>query len=227
MSRFFYLSGICICVVLLFESAGWTQEKKMVGECTITYSVDEYSSQNASADLDQILNASFRTVYYKGNSCRIDFFSPYYSQTLLIDNLSGTAKIYKSFSSNHFLTILDSTQWKKLNEMYTRHLPVFSDETKTILGYTCKKAVIPLGNGSCTIYYTTDMQPATESFDYLFQKIPGFSLEFYLKEGNNVIHFHAINLDINPVPASRFEIKESDYRLLPFSTFSSGSMKMP
>lgn len=53
------------------------------------------------------------------------------------------------------------------------------DETKEILGYTCKKAIITDEDGNETItWYSEDLKVNTKGQSYHNEQIPGFPLEF-------------------------------------------------
>lgn len=72
----------------------------------------------------------------------------------------------------------------------------FTDETKEILGFTCKKAIIYDGEGNEMIYWYTEEidQPENEG-KYLNQKIPGMPLEFSITEPQVTMVFKAVEYD--------------------------------
>jgi len=91
-----------------------------------------------------------------------------------------------------------------------------TNESKTILGYPCKKAVATTKGGKrFTIYYTTGLAPTASENPYQFKNIPGIVLEYESEtsEGKSIT-FKATNIDFSPVPAAKFEIPQSGYRIL-------------
>ncbi len=53
-----------------------------------------------------------------------------------------------------------------------------SGETKEIIGYTCKKAIVTLKNGGkAEVWYTEEIVPPYREGQYLYEKIPGLPLE--------------------------------------------------
>jgi len=90
------------------------------------------------------------------------------------------------------------------------------DDVKTILGYECKKAIVKLKNGSIyNMYYTTAIIPSASENPFEFKDVPGFVLE-YETGGNksSKITYTAIQINFDPVPASKFKIPTSGYRVL-------------
>ena len=55
----------------------------------------------------------------------------------------------------------------------------FTDETKEIQGYTCKKAIVSSADGVEMIYwYTEEIQFAKDGQNYFNKDVPGFPMEF-------------------------------------------------
>jgi GLPGLI family protein len=92
----------------------------------------------------------------------------------------------------------------------------YLDEVKQILGYECKKAILQLNDGNTfSVYYATAITPSVREFEFQFKDIPGFVLEYETVEGKGEkITFTATKINLNPVPASKFDIPTSGYRLL-------------
>jgi GLPGLI family protein len=190
--------------------------QRVVADCAITYSISTEEA-NADKDISASLKASTKTVYIKGNDSRTDLVSPSFTQSLLYNKTTGNAVILREFGNNKFMTKLDQAKWVAENKKYegmTVSLP--GTETKTILGYECKKAVIQLKDGSSfTLYYATTIVPSVKEYEYQFKDIPGFVLEFESQETDGKkIKYTATKINLSPVQASRFDIPTSGYRLL-------------
>lgn len=66
------------------------------------------------------------------------------------------------------------------------------DETKEILGYTCKKAVLTNEDGvEVTYWYTEDVAVNKSGQSYLNETVPGFPMEFEMHNGEMHMHFVA------------------------------------
>jgi GLPGLI family protein len=190
--------------------------QRVVADCTISYAIGT-DEGNTDKDVTESLKASTKTVYIKGNDSRTDLVSPSFTQTLLYNKTSGNAVILREFGNNKFMTKLDNTKWAAENKKYEGMTVSLSPtETKTILGYECRKAVIQVKEGSTfTLYYATAIVPSVKEFEYQFKDVPGFVLEYEAQEGEGKkIKYTATKINLAPVPASRFDVPTSGYRLL-------------
>ena len=193
-----------------------TSAQRVVADCTITYAISTEEG-NADKDVTESLKASTKTVYIKGNDSRTDLVSPSFTQSLLYNKTTGNAVILREFGNNKFMTKLDNAKWVAENKKYEgMSVALSGTETKTILGYECKKAVIQMKDGSSfTLYYAGAIVPSVKEFEYQFKDIPGFVLEFESQEADSKkIKYTATKINLSPVQASRFDVPTSGYRLL-------------
>ena len=207
------ISGLlfaCIC----FTQYGYAQQR-VVAECTVTYQISLEDS-NLNKDVKLALQNSSKIVYIKGNDSRVDLNSPSLLQSVIYDKTNGSAVILREFGSNKFMTKLTSNEWRLANKQYDGLTIHFVNESKTILGYECKKAVLILKDSSVfNIYYATTIAPSVREFEYQFKDVPGFVLEFDVKEqGASIVRYKATKINLSPVQASKFDIPTSGYRLL-------------
>lgn len=202
---------------LLFVLAAYISiaQQRVVAECTVVYgiTVDENSS---NAEAVASLKQSSKTVYVKGINSRTDLISPSFSQSVIYQKTTGTAVILREFGANKFMTKLDQAKWVSENAKYVDMKLIKTDETKVILGYECKKALLELKDGtSLTIFYATNIVPSVKEFEYQFKDIPGFVLEYESSETEGKkIRYTATKINLNPVAAAKFDIPTSGYRLL-------------
>jgi GLPGLI family protein len=190
-------------------------QQRIVAECTITYSIAADSS-STDKDLVESLKESTKTIYIKGNNCRADLFSPAFKQSTFFDKTDGNAVVLREFGNNKFMTNLDNAAWKKQNSKFDGLTISNTNETKSILGYECKKATIQLQDSSYyELYFATAIAPSVKEFDYQFKDVPGFVLEYSVQDKTGKkIHYTATKINLSPVPASRFDIQSSNYRML-------------
>lgn len=204
-------------LVLLAVSVSFTQvsAQRVIADCSISYAI---STEEGSADKDvtESLKASTKNVYIKGNDSRTDLVSPSFIQSLIYNKSTGSAVILREFGNNKFMTKLDNARWKEENKKYDGMTVALSSETKTILGYECKKALMQLKDGTVfTLYYASAIIPSVKEFEYQFKDIPGFVLEFESQEAEGKkIRYTATKINLSPVQASRFDIPVSGYRIL-------------
>lgn len=206
-------------LLLLAVSISFTQvqAQRVIADCSISYSIStEEGSADKDKDVTESLKASTKNVYIKGNDSRTDLVSPTFTQSLIYNKSTGSAVILREFGNNKFMTKLDNARWKEENRKYDGMTVVLSAETKTILGYECKKALMQLKDGTVfTLYYATAIIPSVKEFEYQFKDIPGFVLEFESQEAEGKkIRYTATKINLSPVQASRFDIPVSGYRIL-------------
>lgn len=204
-------------VALFLIAADARAQQRVVAECTITYSISvEDSGMLADKDIAESLKSSTKTVYIKANNSRTDLVSPAFRQSLIYDKGTATAVILREFGSNKLMTKLDNAKWTEANKLYAGMTIAYTRETKTILGYECRKAVLQLKDGSTfSLYYAANIVPSVKEFEYQFKDIPGFVLEYESREADNKrIRYTATKINMSPVQVSKFDIPASGYRLL-------------
>jgi GLPGLI family protein len=103
--------------------------------------------------------------------------------------------------------------WAENNKRYEGITFTNTSETKTIAGYNCIKAVATLPDGTTfTVYYTPDIVPENKEYDYQFKNLNGLPLEYELVQGKLTIRYTVSRINMNPVPASKFDIPKTGYR---------------
>lgn len=190
-------------------------QQRVVAECTITYAITADKSIT-DKDLIESLQSSTKTVYIKGNNSRSDLISPAFTQSTFFDKSNGAVVVLREFGNNKFMSRLDNDNWKKKNGKLDGLSISISGETKTILGYECKKAILQLKDGSSfSLFYATAITPSVKEFEYQFKDIPGLVLEYEAQEADGKkIHYTATKVNFSPVSAYKFDIPTSGYRIL-------------
>src|SRR6266542_2985014 len=174
--------------ILPFKSSK-AQRQITIGDCTVTYSIT-----GSDASINSNLAGATKTLYKKGK-----------------------AVILKEVGAEKYMSTFNAAEWKKENRQFEGLTVTLTNETKTILGYECKKAIAHLKDGSSyNIYYATAIIPSASENPYQFKDIPGFILQYetFGNKNSSRITYTATLINFNPVPASRFEVPSSGYRVL-------------
>jgi GLPGLI family protein len=205
-----------VILLSLFAQSIVCAQTRVVAECTVNYSIQIKGDAKMDNETAALLKSSSKIVYITGNDSRVDLLSTTFLQTLIYDKSTGTAVIMRELGANKFMTKLDNKAWANQNSKYTGMVITYLDEVKQILGYECKKAILQLNDGNTfSVYYATAITPSVREFEFQFKDIPGFVLEYETVEGKGEkITFTATKINLNPVPASKFDIPTSGYRLL-------------
>lgn len=190
-------------------------QQRVVAECTITYAITVDSS-SADISFAENLKSATKTVLIKGSNCRVDIVSKAFIQSIFYDKTGGGVTILREFGNNKFITKLDSALWRKENMEFDSMTITITSETKKIIGYDCKKAVLQLTNGKVyQVFFAPILVPSVREFEVEFKNIPGLVLAYFeqSKDGKK-INYTATKLNFSPVPASKFDIITQGYRLL-------------
>jgi len=188
------------------------QSQLVIGDCTVTYSI-----AGGNAETNKNLAGSTKTLYIKGKMSRIDIAGNNYKQSVIYNNETGSAVILKEIGAEKYISTFTSAEWKKENKQFEGLTVSLANETKTILGYECRKAIAHLKDGRYyNIYYAPAIMPSANENPYQFKDIPGFVLQYeiYSNKNSSGITYTATIINFNPVPASRFQIPSSGYRAL-------------
>ena len=210
--KFSKLIFFCVgCLLVLFAQA-----QKTLSEGSLVYniSVETGSAEPKMADM---LDGATTTVYLKGNMSRTEMVSGLGSEATIHNATTGSGVILKDYSGQKLMITLTPQDWEKNNKKYEgitfENLP----ETSVIEGFNCRKAVAKLKDGSTfTVYYTTDVTLSNKNYDYQFKTLPGLAVQYEMESGKMKFKFTLSKINYDTVPAVKFEIPKSGYRVLSY-----------
>jgi GLPGLI family protein len=188
------------------------QAQRKVSELTLTYDAS-ISSGSKEPKMADALDGHTKTIYVKGNMSRAELASALFSSATIHDSKAGTSVVLKEVSGQKLLIRMNSDNWAENNKRYDGITFTNTSETKSIAGYNCIKAVATLPDGTTfTVFYTPDIVPENKDYDYQFRNLNGLPLEYELVQGKFSIKYTVNKINMNPVPASKFDIPTSGYR---------------
>jgi GLPGLI family protein len=121
------------------------------------------------------------------------------------------SQLVKLVDKKYILTLKD----EKIEESL-KHLPSFTieqtDDTKKILEYICKKAIITMNDGSndaFTIFYTDQINIESPNWCNQFKGIDGVMLEYQYEKYDVCMRFTATKIAYKKIDDSEFEIDKS------------------
>ena len=187
----------------------WSQKK--VSELTITYNYTLTNNADPKAASNSL--SATNTNYIKGNMSRSETVSQVFSSSTIYDDKTGFAVILREVNGQKLLIRLNPENWQDKNKRFQGLKFTNSAESKVIAGYKCEKAVATTADGfMITVFYTRDLIPENKNYDPEFKSLDGLPLEYEFTKGNLVIKYILASINLNPVPASRFDIPKSGYR---------------
>jgi GLPGLI family protein len=201
-----------ILIALTFLPSFKLEAQKKVAELTLVYDATINTGEN-QPKLADAFDGATTTVYLKGTMSRSEMSSALASFTSIHDARSGTAVVLQEISGQKLLIRLSADNWKDKNKRYEDISFSNTNETKTIAGYKCTKAVATMKDGSSfTVYYTKEIIPENSEYNVQFKNLDGLPLEYELTNGKLKIKYTVSKINMNPVPASKFDIPKSGYR---------------
>lgn len=199
-----------ILFCLFFVHTLFSQQEKIIGDCTVIYTVNN-NENNSKNNLE----SAVKTVYIRGKQIRIDLNSNAFNQTIFYNDNTGEATVLKSIGESKYISTYTAAEWQKQNAIYEGIKISFTNNTKKILNYNCKEAVLQLKNGSnYTVYYIPDLKPSVSENAFEFKDVPGLILQYEISVHDQKIEYTASNVSFDPVPVFKFDIPTSGYKIL-------------
>jgi GLPGLI family protein len=202
-------------IVLFFFSVMLSDQfvfgQKKVAELSVVYDY-VITSGNPSKPMSGFDGAT-NTIYIKGNMVRSEMTSSLFSSSTIYDSKTGLGVMLKEVSGQKLLIHLSTENWQEINKPDDGIVFTTIPETKTIAGYKCIKAIGKTSYGSeLIVYYTTEIIPDNKDYNIKFKNLEGLPLEYQLTYNNRKIQYTVSKVNLNPVPASKFDIPKSGYR---------------
>jgi GLPGLI family protein len=197
-------------LVLLLPFLGSSQ--KRVGELSLVYNTVISNTDDSSKKI-----TSATSYFLKGNLSRAEISNSMFSSVTIYDSKSGTGVILKEVNGQKLLIRMNEENWNQKNRRFLNLNFARSNESKMIAGYACTKATASAPDGfDITVFYTRDLIPENKWYDATFKNLDGLPLEYELKKGTVHIKYSLASINLNPVPASKFDIPTSGYRELTY-----------
>jgi len=190
--------------------------QKKISEGTISYDIviNTASEKTQAADF---LDGATSTVYLKGNKSRVEMVSSLGMQSTIIDGAKNTIAIIKEFGEQKYIINMTPEEYKAANERGNNVTFSYTDDTKTIAGYNCKKAIGKLPSGATfTVWYTPDLVPENKEYQYTNRALPGLAMEYESAIGKMQVTYTVSKISLSPVPAAKFELPKSGYRVMTY-----------
>ena len=198
--------------------------QKKISELTLVYDA-KVTTGNAEPKMADAFDGATTTIYLKGALSRSEMVSALFSSTTIHDSKTGSAVVLREVSGQKLLIRMSDSDWQKKNARYEGITFAATGDTKEIAGYKCIKAEAKMNDGSSFyVYYTTDIVPENKEYDYHFRSLNGLPLEYELTQRNLTIRYTVSKINMNPVPASKFDIPTGGYREMSYD--ESKKMKM-
>ncbi len=197
-----------------FSASAISQKKFSEGIISYDIVINTGSDKPRAADF---FDGATSTVYLKGAKSRTEMVSSLGTQSTIIDGVKNAVFILKEYGEQKYLIKLTPANWKEANKQNDNVQFTYTDETKTILGYKCTKAIGKLPDGSTfTVWYTTDLLPENNDFQYGNNSLRGLAMEYESIMGNLKVTYTVSKITTGTVPAAKFDLPKTGYRVLTY-----------
>lgn len=204
-----------MAVIALIFSVQLYGQKKLT-EATISYDI-VINTDNKSPQAADLLDGATSVIYLKGNSSRSEMISSLGTQSTIIDGKTGNVTILKDYGEQKYMIKMTADNWKESNKKYEGVTFTFENEFKNIAGYNCQKAIGKLSDTSTfTVYFTRDLEPINKDFQYLNKNLPGLAMQYEASLGRLKVTYTVSSINFSPVPASKFDLPKSGYRVMSY-----------
>lgn len=207
--------------ILLFCLAAATVSTTALAQKRITEGTIYYDIV-INTGSDKVKNAEFfdgatSVVYIKGQRTRTEMVSALGTQSTIID-AGKSVTILKEYGDQKYMIRLTPAEWQEANKRNNGIRFTFDqNETKNILGYTCRKAVGQYEDGTTfTAWYTADLLPENQEFDPITKTLPGLAMEYETSMGDLKIKYTVSRISLAPVAALKFDLPKSGFRVLTY-----------
>ncbi|MCO6499169.1 MAG: hypothetical protein J5I47_02185 [Vicingus serpentipes] len=208
-----YISRVTIVVfsILLIYSCGDQLNTKSQGEIHYKVTYPKMDKENFMRDfMPNKMILKFKDDKYISNlSAGMGMFKTSFLCDLPNRKLTQMVKL---INKKYFLQ-LDNEEIAASLTKLPKYKIEFIDETKTILGYECKQALITIDNGLndvFTVAYTDEINIKTPNWPNQFSIINGVLLEYQYEKYDVCMRFTAKKIHFKKIEDSEFEIPE-DY----------------
>jgi GLPGLI family protein len=207
--------GILFQVIFLFAGSVVIAQKK-VSELSLVYEAS-ITTGSKEPKLADAFDGATTTVYIKGTMSRSEMVSALASFTTIHDATTGSSVILQEVSGQKLLIRMSPENWKDKNKRYEGITFSNTEETKTIAGYKCVKAIAKMRDGATfSVFYTKEIVPDNIEYNYQFKNLDGLPLEYELTQGTLTIKYTVSKISLNPIAAAKFDVPKTGYRELTY-----------
>jgi GLPGLI family protein len=203
-------------LVLLMGASVFSFAQKTISEGTIVYDI-VIQSGNKEPQMADALDGGTVTIAIKGGQTRSDMVSALGKETTIHDTKAGNAVILKEYSGQKLMITLTKENWEAKNKTYSDIKFELGNETITVAGYTCNKAIAKMPNGkSFTVYYSPDLVVTNKEYNTTFKNLPGLAMQYEYESGAMKYKYTVSKINFEPVPSSKFDFPKAGYRIMTY-----------
>jgi GLPGLI family protein len=177
-----------------------------ISEGKISYKIDLSDSEMGMLE-KQLLQMAKLNISFKDALMKTEFDMGMMGTTIVVDGNTKSGLMLFNAMGNKTAARMTAEDLLKKEKAKGAYTVEYSDETKEIAGYKCKKATLKMENGAnFTLFYSEDIQPAKMNTDFTFSEIKGFPLEMQIDMQGMKFNMVASSVDGTPLSADNFSM---------------------
>ncbi len=190
--------------------------QKQLSEGSLQYDISITSSK-AEAPIANSFNGATLSVFLKPTASRTDMKSTLGSEATIFDTRLGKGVILKEYSGQKLMISMNAGNWLEKNRTYESLDFAVSGDVIKIREYNCNKATATLPDGKVfTVYFDPSITIVNKKYNNAFAQLPGLPVQYELESGNLTFRYTLNRLNYDAVPASKFEVPKSGYRVMTY-----------
>jgi len=207
---------------LLFLSVNLFAQKRIT-EGTISYDI-VVNTGNTNPSIADMFDGATSIVYLKGYLSRFERVSSLGVEATITNAKTGNVNVLKEYGEQKYMITMTPDNWKDANKKYKDIAFTFLDEYKEIAGYKCQKALGKTTDGSeINVFFTKELIADNRDFEYAYKSLPGLAMEYETNIGSLKVTYRVSKVSFNIVPASKFELPKSGFRVMTYEESKSVS----
>jgi len=174
------------------------------GDLTVSYALT-ILTKRSNTGIGETYSGGIETIFLQRNNERLRLASLMRIQSIVLSGDSGHIILLNESTNKKTKRILTSRQWSANNLQYAGATYDLTPDTTTILGYTCKKALISLNNGRQIIaWYTPAIKKPVLALEPAFSGVPGLVLRYEYTCRKKTLRYTATSVSRQPIDPSVF-----------------------
>lgn len=203
------MKKIAIIIFLFLSVYSCTKKEKVVGEGVLEYNI-EYLTNKKDNPIVNLLPPSMYVKFKKNSTFTmikgwmgiftLSYISNFNDKknTTLLKMMNQKYYYSSQFGDTNF--VFDDYKGMKLK---------FTNDTKKILGYNCKKVLVTFPNSNKSpfeIYYTNEIKIKNSTYNTPFRDIDGVLMEFKIKMNGIPMHLIISKVKADKIPDNVFNV---------------------
>jgi GLPGLI family protein len=208
------LHNICFFMAVVFSLN--VSAQKTLSEGVLTYSIT-IESANGEKKVANALNGATLTLYITKDKSRTEIVNTLGTEATFFDAKIGKGYLLREYSAQKLMITVNADNWAQKNKVNNNLVFKTDDETVSIAGYTCKKAMATTTDGkNYTVYFDPNITMANKTYNNAFPQLQGLPVQYELQSGNLIFKYTLSKNSTDGVAINKFETPKAGFRVMTF-----------